>query len=51
MRDEYIGEKFMAQAEPIIGHERSATALARWWDVRNADDLLPLLTLLDVPQT
>lgn len=51
MRDEHIGEKFMAQAEPIIGHERSATALARWWDVRNADDLLPLLTLLDVPQT
>ena len=49
MRDEHIEEKFRAQAEPAIGRDGAAAALARWWDVRNAHDLRPLLALLDVP--
>jgi 2-methylcitrate dehydratase len=48
MRDEHINEKVMALAEPVIGRSRSQAALDRWWRVREADDLRPLIRLIEV---
>jgi 2-methylcitrate dehydratase len=50
MRDEHIDEKFMVQAEPVLGRARGAAALARWRDVRNAKDLRPLMASLSPPK-
>jgi 2-methylcitrate dehydratase len=48
MRDEHVGEKFMTLARPVIGEARSAEALARWWRIRDADDMRPLIALVGI---
>ncbi len=48
MRDEHIGEKFARLAGPVIGKKRAAAALELWWRVRDADDLRPLVKMIDV---
>src|SRR5262249_22791084 len=48
MRDEHVGEKFARLAEPVIGKTRSAEALARWWRIRDAPDMRPLIALLGI---
>ncbi len=48
MRDEHINQKFAALAGPVIGEARSKAALDRWWRVREADDLRPLIALIEV---
>jgi 2-methylcitrate dehydratase len=48
MRDEHVGEKFTALARPVIGEARSAEALARWWQMRNAGDMRPLIALVGI---
>jgi len=46
MRDEHVGEKFMTLARPVIGEARGAEALARWWQMRDAPDMRPLVALV-----
>jgi 2-methylcitrate dehydratase len=48
MRDEHVGEKFMRLARPVIGEARSAEALACWWRIRDADDMRPLVRLIEL---
>jgi 2-methylcitrate dehydratase PrpD len=48
MRDEHIGEKFAGLAAPVIGKKRAAAALELWWRMRDADDLRPLVKMIDV---
>ena len=50
MKDEDINSKFRACAEPVLGKEHTATALERWWNIKDASatDLSAALTLLDV---
>jgi 2-methylcitrate dehydratase len=43
-----IEKKFTAQAEPVIGAEPCRQALDAWWQVRAADDLRPLIAMLDI---
>ena len=44
-----ITAKFRACAEPVLGKERTATALERWWNIKDASptDVTAALTLLD----
>jgi 2-methylcitrate dehydratase len=48
MRDEHINEKFVALAEPVLGATRAQAALDRWWHVREADDLRPLIRIIEL---
>jgi 2-methylcitrate dehydratase len=50
MKDEDIKSKFRACAESLLGKERTAAALERWWNIKDAStaDLSAALTLLDV---
>jgi len=48
MQDEHIGEKFALLAAPVIGEQRSAEALARWWRVRDAGDMRPLVQMINL---
>lgn len=48
MQDSDIEQKFRAQAEPVIGADRCGAALEAWWRVGDADDLRPLIGLLDI---
>jgi 2-methylcitrate dehydratase len=48
LRDEDVQTKFRGVAEPVLGPERAAAALNRWWDLRTTADLSGALDLLDV---
>jgi 2-methylcitrate dehydratase len=48
MRDQHVGEKFMTLARPVIGEARGAEVLARWWQMRDAPDMRPLIKLVGV---
>ncbi len=48
MQDGDIDEKFAALAEPVMGKDRCRTALEGWWNAADADDLRPLIKLLDL---
>ena len=47
MQDSDIEAKFRAQAETVLGADRCSKALEAWWQMRNADDLRPLIKLFD----
>jgi 2-methylcitrate dehydratase len=48
MQDRHIEEKFMALAEPVLGEKRCKTVLEHWWRVQTAQDMRPLIQLLDI---
>lgn len=50
MKDQDVRDKFMRTVKPIYGKERSAAALARWWQARtlSAAELAGALNLLDI---
>lgn len=48
MQDSDIERKFRAQAEPAIGAGRCGRVLDAWWNVRDANDLRPLIAMLDL---
>ena len=48
MEDPHIEEKFLALAEPVLGKERSRSALDGWWRVEAAQDVSQLIQLLDL---
>ena len=48
MQDRHIEEKFTTLVEPVLGQERCRTALARWWRVRDAEEVSGLIQLLEI---
>ncbi len=48
MQDSDIEAKFRAQAEPVLGADRCRKVLDAWWKIRDADDLRPLIGMLDL---
>jgi 2-methylcitrate dehydratase len=48
MQERHINEKFAALAAPVLGDERCRAALDGWWRVRDADDVRPLVRLVEV---
>ncbi len=47
-QDKDVQAKFLGAAEPVLGPDRAAAALARWWDLPTIADLSAALDLLDV---
>jgi 2-methylcitrate dehydratase PrpD len=48
MQDQHIEEKFIALVEPVLGRGRCRTVLARWWRVRDAEEVSGLIQLLEI---
>jgi 2-methylcitrate dehydratase len=48
MQDQHIEEKFITLVEPVLGQDRCRTALARWWRVRDVEDIGRLIQMLDL---
>ena len=48
MQDKDITAKFMSAVEPVLGHDRAAAALARWWDLEHVTNITEALDLLDL---
>jgi hypothetical protein len=48
MQDQDILDKFRGAAEPVLGKDRAAVALQRWWALRDIRDVSEALQLLDV---
>lgn len=48
LRDEDVRAKFQGVAEPVLGPDRTAAALDRWWNLRDVTDLPAVLALLDL---
>ncbi len=48
MQDKDIDEKFLSLAEPVLGQERSQTALAAWWRVSTTENIAASLRTLDL---
>lgn len=46
MQDKDVSAKFLGVAEGVLGKDRAAAALERWWDLPRATDLAPALDLL-----
>jgi 2-methylcitrate dehydratase len=51
MQDQHIEEKFITLVEPVLGRGRCRTVLARWWRVRDAEDIGQLIQMLDLNAT
>jgi len=51
MQDKHIEEKFITLVEPVLGRGRCRTVLARWWRVRDAEDIGQLIQMLDLNAT
>jgi 2-methylcitrate dehydratase len=51
MQDRHIEEKFITLVEPVLGRGRCRTVLARWWRVRDAEDIGQLIQMLDLNAT
>jgi 2-methylcitrate dehydratase len=49
MQDKDIQAKFLGATEPVLGSDRAAAALRRWWDLRTITDVSAALDLLDLP--
>ena len=49
MKDKDVTAKFLGAAEPVLGHDRAAAALERWWDLPTVTDLTGAIDLLDAP--
>jgi 2-methylcitrate dehydratase len=47
MQDQDIKAKFLGAAEPVLGAQRAAAALERWWDLRSIADLPAAIAVLD----
>jgi 2-methylcitrate dehydratase len=48
MQDAHIEEKFRGLAEPVLGSARCRAALDSWWKIHEADEVGPLIRLLDI---
>ena len=48
MQDSDIEKKFCSQGAPVIGDDRCGAVLAAWWQVGDAADMRPLITMLDI---
>lgn len=47
MQDSDVEQKFRMQAEPALGAEKTNAALNAWWGLRDAEDVAPLIQMLD----
>ncbi len=51
MQDQHIEEKFITLVEPVLGRGRCRTVLARWWRVRDAEDIGQIIQMLELNAT
>ena len=49
MSNDDIAAKFRSQAEPVIGADRCGKVIEAWSGLKDADDLRPLIAMMDFP--